>query len=233
VNVDFVEPPGDALWPLFVMGVTVCVILTFETFLRAPFWRHRGRDELGAILAQRLGGAALLGLLPGLLLVVTGRALEGYGLGWGQWSAGVPLFVVTVVALPLIFAQSRSRSTWAHYPELRLAVWTPRTRALNVASWAIYLVAYELLFRGFLLFSLALWIGPWPAVGVMTAMYVLAHLGKAPGEAYGCIPMGLLFGWTALVAGSIWPGVAAHIAIAVFNDWAVIRHDPARRMGPG
>ncbi len=231
MNVHFQAPPSDAVWPLLILGLTAAAILTFETFLHASFWRARGKTELGAVLAQRLTGAGLLGLLPALLLVATGRPLVEYGLGWGQWSAAAPLGVVVAIALPLIFIQSRHPSTWGVYPELRVALWTPRIRCSNVLSWSAYLVAYELLFRGVLLFSAAYWLGAWPAVGIMTAMYVLAHLGKPPGEAYGCIPMGLLFGWTALVSGSIWPGVAAHVVIAVFNDWAVIRHDPARRMG--
>jgi membrane protease YdiL (CAAX protease family) len=228
----FSLPTADQHWPLLVLGLTTVVFLLFDTTCGAAQWRRRGYAELRAVVTQRLLGAALLGGVPALVVVFSGRSLWDFGLRWGAPASGAMLYgIVAGVVLPLSFLQSRRAAVWRDYPELRIARWSVGVTLLNAASWVLYLIGYELLFRGVLLFTLALWIGPWPAVGAMTAVYTLAHLGKPAGEAFGCIPMGIVFGWTALATGSVWPVIAAHSVIAVFNDWGAVRHDPARSFG--
>jgi membrane protease YdiL (CAAX protease family) len=86
-----------------------------------------------------------------------------------------------------------------------------------VVFWFLYLFAYELLFRGTLLFILASVIGPWPAVGVNVALYTAVHVPKGRQEAVGALPLGFLLCLITLSTGSIVVAVLAHAAIAIAN----------------
>jgi membrane protease YdiL (CAAX protease family) len=154
--------------------------------------------------------------------------------GWAEVGLGLArpleaaLFVgaLLVVVLPIIFLQTRQPDFWALYPEVRASHWSRRRFAANGATWAVYLLGYEFLFRGVLLFTLAQWLGPWPAVVITTLAYVWAHLAKFSGETLGSIPVGVLFAVAALYTGGLWAPFVAHVIIANFSDVCVTWHNP-------
>jgi membrane protease YdiL (CAAX protease family) len=74
------------------------------------------------------------------------------------------------------------------------------------------LVSAELLFRGFLMFTLVRTLGP---IGVLLACvpFALSHLTKPELELISTLGGGLLYGWLAWRTGSIVWGAAAHVYI--------------------
>ncbi|MFO0745552.1 MAG: CPBP family intramembrane glutamic endopeptidase [Myxococcota bacterium] len=183
---------------------------------RAAFWR-------------RWVGAALFGLVPALpaALFIPG-GLDACGLNLHDPFRGLYLSLAfTALTLPLSYLQSRKPSFREHYPEVRAPL-TGRTAAWNVASWAAYLVAYELFFRGYLVLGLAPVVGPLPAVAISLMGYVWVHLGKHPGEAVGTLVSGTWFGLVALHTGSVLGPIVAHLAIAVCSDHFAAMHGPRR-----
>lgn len=184
------------------------------------FERLRAR----AIFRQRLLGAVLLGVVPALI------GLLGLGLGPRElglvprdpvaglgWAIGLAIIAVGAAA-----SNARRPSAWEHYPELRLPVWDRSTTRDNALTWIVYLLGYELFFRGFFLFAMVRWVGVWPGIAVVTLAYVFAHLPKNGAETAGTIPMGVLFALAAL-AGGIWAPFFAHSAVAIASDHLVLR----------
>ncbi len=57
---------------------------------------------------------------------------------------------------------------------------------------AVFLVSYELFFRGILLFSVADLLGILPAVAISTGLTVFIHVFSNKRELWGCIPFGVL-----------------------------------------
>ncbi|MFT5681842.1 MAG: hypothetical protein ACI8RZ_002760 [Myxococcota bacterium] len=175
-----------------------------------------------ALFRQRLIGAGFLGLLPLLadLLWLPGSPGE-HGLALGSAAIGAPAVAMLYAILaPILFVACRHPMQLALYPQIRLpaAQWDGRLLAANAATWALYLLAYEWLFRGFLLFPLVAAWGLWPGMAVMIGLYVLVHLDKAPSEALSCFPMGVVFGLLAVETGGIfWPWVL-HVCIAVGSE---------------
>lgn len=183
-------------------------------------WMPKVSDRLGVstqaagvLLKRWIGGTWLL---VGALLVEAASGAEvGRGLtlppalptaAWVGW----PMLVL----VPLLWVQSRGAEIRAIQPEIRGGNWTGRLRALSMSAWVVFLIGYEYLFRGALLFALEDGLGVWPALAVSSALYSLAHLHKPMlGETMGSLPMGFLFGAMALATGSFVPAMALHVAI--------------------
>ena len=213
------------------------VWLTTVTFL---IYRYRGAQLAqrvlgnGDIRRQRIIGAVLLGLLPGIALVFGfdldlcdhGLAIPHYA-SKGAWSVGVLL-----IAIPLIYQQAQKETYWEHYPELRHERWSKKTTISNAASWMIYLLAYEFLFRGLLLMSLDAWLGQEAAITIMAAMYVLSHVDKSQEETFGSLAMSVVFALAALGTNSIWLPWLMHCTIAIASDTFSVRANPKTRCEP-
>ncbi len=112
---------------------------------------------------------------------------------------------------------SRKKTDFGRYPEIRKNVWSGRTLLIHVAGWTVYLLAYELFFRGVLLFPVALIIGPWGAAGINAALYSAAHIPKGPQEAVGALFLGVLLSLLTLHTGTIWIAFWVHLALALPN----------------
>jgi len=155
----------------------------------------------------------------------------GIALPHTWWPAAALLGGVALVLVPGIWFSARNPSQWAFYPRVRTHHWSGALLRDNGLSWAFYLVGYELLFRGLLLYPLVDSFGTWPGLTVMTALYVLVHLPHAsPGETLGCFPMGILLGAVGLASGTVLAAILAHIMIALTNDFGVIRANPELRV---
>ena len=178
---------------------------------RVAFWR-------------RWLGAVLFGVLPALPVVLFmpgGLGAVGLALGdvvKGAWMSGA--FVAFL--LPFVVFQARRASFRELYPEVRMPL-VGRTAIWSAISWAAYLVAYELFFRGFLVLGIAPIVGPLPAIAISLMGYVFVHLGKHPGEAVGTLVSGTWFGIVALESGSVLGPILAHLAMALATDYFASR----------
>ncbi len=185
--------------------------------------------HIRAIHAKRLGGAVVLGVIPAII------AATVLGLSPMRLGLSAPNFAITgawvggtiVVALPVVAMSCRNPSQWVAYPEIRAKRWDGPLYRTNALTWAVYLLGYELFFRGFLIEGLIPSFGVWPAIATSTALYVFAHLGKPAPETIGTILMGVVFAVAALTSGGIWAPFGMHLAIAMTSDIAVTRANPA------
>lgn len=227
---------------LFTAAAMYCVYHYLTTARRFLRWRagaaagsgaraDEGRATVHAYVFQRLGGVVCLGLVP--LLVATlwlGRDLASLGLRAAPPGKTLLFAAAALAALvPIIYLAARRPAHQARFPEMRLERWSARDLATNAWSWIAYLLAYELFFRGFLLFALVEAFGVWPGIAAMTALYVLAHLPKDAGETFGCLFMGVVFSWMTLETGAIWAAFVTHVGIALASDLFALRANPSMR----
>jgi membrane protease YdiL (CAAX protease family) len=185
---------------------------------------HYGSMRMG-VHRRRIFGALVLGLVPFVILAAGFRlGLEDVGLGPRDWGRTLLAAAGLIsVALPAVILSARNPKSWEVYPQLRVEVWDDRTHLANAASWAIYLLGYELYFRGILFYLLAGLLPPFYAAGISTGLYVYAHLTKPAGETFGTIPMGLLFCAATYWTGMIWAAFFAHLFIALTSDFFTVR----------
>lgn len=170
----------------------------------------------------------MLMLVPAFVMRLTNRFVREedrvatLGLGIGDWRLGLPcaalFYGVMVVLLLAVVWTSDFRGKYPLYDD------ADRSLAMFIAyeaAYALYFVAWEFFFRGFLLFSLEKSLGVW-AIFVQMLPFVVMHFGKPDLEAMSSVFGGIALGWLALRTRSIWYGVFIHAATAVTLDCLIV-----------
>ena len=171
-----------------------------------------------------VSAAVLLAVIPVLAARrLTGLGLRELGLGVGRWRVGL---VWLAVGIPLAVAAGRvgalSPAMRAVYPLDPTLTSEPLVFARGAALQFCYFGAWEVLFRGVLLFGLATRVGATSSNLVQAALSVTAHFGRALNETLAALPAGLLFGWVALRVQSIWYVAVLHWLVGVSMDWFIL-----------
>jgi membrane protease YdiL (CAAX protease family) len=184
--------------------------------------------EVSRIMIQRAWGALFLGIIP-VLIVHIGlkRDLSEFGLRL-QFLQAPPLWSYALVPLIVLvtYATASKPSNLALYPQIRARTWRSGTVWLNAVSWVVFLVAYEFLFRGFLLFCSLSTMTPYSAITLNVVLYAFAHFYKGPSEIFGSIPIGIVLCYLTLVTGNIWCAVAIHSIMALSHEWFSLQAHP-------
>lgn len=172
--------------------------------------------------AHFVAAAVLLGVFPlALATRLTRKHLSALGLGLGHWRQGL-LWMAVGVPLAVLAGKigAASPALRAVYPLYPLPPDQPF--AVHAALQFLYFAAWEMLFRGVLLFGLKDRIGGGLSNAIQTALSVVAHFGRALDETAAALPAGLVFGWVDLRVGSIWYVAVIHWAVGVSVDWFIM-----------
>lgn len=180
------------------------------------------------VLLQRALGFLFLGAFSGLItIILPGKSLQEFGLTF-RFTEAPPWWSFLLVPLILLlgYTTARKPDILKQYPQIRAKEWTPAMLAISAVSWVLFLVAYEFLFRGFLLYASLDIMDPAKAVFLNTVLYALAHFYKGPREIVGTLPAGILFCYLTLLTGNIWSAVVLHSVMALSNEWFSLRAHP-------
>ena len=194
-----------------VLGAVTCMF-AFTYLTRADLL---GTERRGSAWTQVSGpirspfvhfvaAGMLLGLIPSVLACwFLKRSPRSLGLGLGNvrrgsvWLAvGIPL---AVLAGKIASNSPAMRAVYPLDPELTLGRFLP-----HAAKAFLYYGAWEVLFRGVLLFGLKDRLGEGMANALQTALSVTAHFGRPMDETFSALPAGVVFGWIGLRVGSVW-----------------------------
>lgn len=202
---------------------------------RLKLWFGRNYEAESAnilhVLSKRTLGFILLGIVPlvTLMLFKQDFALADAGVGFNPERSGFTVISITLLSLiiiPVISRSARKPEIMAVYPEIRAARWTNRMMLAETGSWAVYLLGYEVLFRGVLLFPLAGSIGSSPAIVINTILYSAAHIPKGKTETLAAIPFGIVLCILTLHSGTIWIAFIAHLVNAVTMTFTAVKFNP-------
>ncbi|MFO0582219.1 MAG: CPBP family intramembrane glutamic endopeptidase [Anaeromyxobacter sp.] len=167
-----------------------------------------------------LGDAVLFLLAPVLLLALLGEPLREYGFGPGRARLGLEVAgALWVVMLPAVLVAARTPVFAAKYPLADGATASAGLFLAYEAAYWLYFVAWEALWRGFLLFGLYRRVGL-PAIYVLALPFALEHHAKPEPEALGSIVAAIALGYLALRSRSFWWGAVLHAAVASAMDLA-------------
>ncbi len=196
-----------------------------KKFLGDSFW-------ISWVLFQKFAGFFFMAFFPAIIYLVFFQGqLSDFGLtlyhvrNYWVWLVSIPLLLIVINMF-----LSRSTGLMQQYPQMRINRWSMETFGLSAIGWSAYLVAYEYLFRGLLLFSSYEAFGLWPAVAINVSIYSAVHMPKGIGETLGAIPYGILSCLLTLITGTILIPVVAHISLAVSMEFFAIRHNPEMKL---
>jgi len=132
-----------------------------------------------------------------------------YGIRIGRWKPALILTIVGLAAmLAIVYGGSRMPEFSSYY----------RTQVMDwpelLIDAALYMFAWEFLFRGYMLFGLEKSIGI-SAIFMQAIPFVLLHLSKPFLETLGCIPLGFIFGYISYRTRSFLPCFIIHFGIYV------------------
>lgn len=187
-----------------------------------------GYGDYMAHLFRRMLGFAIMGLFP-LVLFVYGLELSPSGYGINLFHLQQSGIWIAIFAPPIILLNyyvAGKPSNLRQYPQIRLMHWRRLDLFANFISWTIYLLGYEMLFRGFLLFSLYDAFGAPLAITLNVVLYALAHIPKGAREMAGSVPFGVVLCMITLSTGSFLAAFVIHAAMALSNEFFAIRFHP-------
>jgi membrane protease YdiL (CAAX protease family) len=178
---------------------------------------------------RRICGFLFLGAIP---LILTFSCFEVDFQKYGFWPLSINkqsiwAFIISATVVLMNYFNAQKTTHLSQYPQMRIDKWTGKLLVANSITWIIYLIGYESLFRGLLLFTFKEWLGASIAVSVNVCIYALVHIPKGVKEAIGAIPLGILLCWITLKTGNIWSAVMIHIVLALSNDYFSLYFNPS------
>ena len=201
--------------------------------IKGYFYRKYEFDSASVkhIFFTKYFGFFTLGVAPAILCFIANPeiSLADFGFTWIRktvFFSFVWILGLSAVVIPLAYFSARKPKNLMNYPQIRAKIWTRRTLLINLSGWAIYLLGYEFLFRGVLLFSLYESLGIWPAIAINIALYSATHIPKGLAETIGAIPLGFVLCLLTLASGTIWIAFFVHVAMAWTNSLAALKFHP-------
>ncbi|MFO7574107.1 MAG: CPBP family intramembrane glutamic endopeptidase [Bacteroidales bacterium] len=225
----------------FTIGRYVCSIIVTVSGYYSYFYITHSANQVRLIslndknagqifrlfIFEKTVGFIFLGLLPGvvfkLFYTFPFARYAVFGLNSLQWYV---LLVVAIVLIIISFNSARRPSVQNRLPQMRLVAWGWKEISVSFLGWASYLLAYEFLFRGILLFSLTMALGVLPAVVINVALYSAFHLPNGKDETLAAIPFGLVLCISALLSGSFIPAFLLHFILAFTVEMSSIHFNP-------
>lgn len=204
----------------------IYLALTSSIKIKSFFISQSG-NNVNHILFQRLTGILIFGILPllSLILIFSENPAE-YGINFTfKRDTLIWLIILGAVIIPMNYFNSKRKENLDLYPQMRNIHWSAGLVIVSALSWIIYLLGYEILFRGLLLFSAYKVIGYWPAIILNTGIYSLAHYPKGIKEALGAIPFGIIICILSIKTGSFLLAFIVHCVLALSNEWfSILAH---------
>lgn len=239
INIELYKQDFKVIIPV-VGGLIAYMIFWFtqkSQTLKQKFLEKHGADRGSAkfIIFTRYIGGLSMGVLPALAYIIAfpETKLSQLGMGFNMetmlatllWSIGLSIAVI-----PMVRFNAKKPYHQMYYPQIRAKEWDNKMLRSNLALWVFYLLGYEFLFRGVLLFPLVESIGLWPAIAVNICMYTATHIPHGREITIGTIPLAIVLCLLSVQTGTIWIAFLVHTTIAWTNSLSALRLNPGMKI---
>lgn len=204
------------------------ILLSYSLFY---YFVHTAQNNNNGDLKSVLTGKGSPGILMGLL--VAGIVLFSAG------TAGVILIrpfnekifipVVSGSALPGWIMIIAAVLTGLFGTEKKLSASSINIQPLSfsfpflfIPLRTLFLILYEIFFRGIMLFCMIEDFGIAAAVFINLMLYVLIHWHSDKKERYGSVLMGLVLCPITIYYQNVWPAIAIHLTLALSNETGIL-----------
>jgi membrane protease YdiL (CAAX protease family) len=237
INIDMYFHDEDLRVFIPIVGTLIGFIIFWFTWqstqLKERLFRRHGADLGSAklVIYTKVIGGLSMGLLPAITYWIAFPKTQLVEFGWHLsretifatmlWTAGLSIILVLITGM-----NARKPENLQYYPQIRAEKWTRSMVRWNLIGWAVYLIGYEALFRGVLLFPLMAQWGLWPTVAVNIALYSGTHIPKGLKETIGAIPLCVVLCLLCAQTGNFWLAAFVHVAMAWTNEIVSLRAHP-------
>lgn len=169
-------------------------LIVFSTVV--PMLDYYGHTLTGIKAYDRL---ALYFVLPLLVIILLFReSPANYGLRMGDWRVGLKWVVIACALMAVVLYVLAKTPAMKSYYVAR----APEGVLNLIYLTGVDLLGWEFMWRGLMLFALAHYLGPGPAIFLQAVPFAFMHLGKPEIETLSTIFGGAAFGFIAWQSGS-------------------------------
>lgn len=154
-----------------------------------------------------------------IIKFVLKEELKDYGLQFGDYKAGLifsTLFIAVMILI--IWIISATPDFASKYPHLQSTKNNWRTFYIYESGMLLYMIAWEFIWRGFMLFGLKEKFGYY-SVMIQMIPFVILHNGKPVAETFGSIAGGIALGILAFRTNSIYYCIITHMSVMFSIDF--------------
>ena len=196
---------------------TISWYYTSRSFFRHyifPSFQFNPNIYLYEYLYWFLGDFITFFLLPVMLIkLLLKEKVRNFGLQTGEFRIGIKISLIfLMVMIPLVWIVSSYPDFVRTYPQLAEVRDNWNTFFIFEAAALVYLLAWEFIWRGFMLFGLKEKFGYY-AVFIQMIPFLILHNGKPPAETFGAIVAGIALGILAWRTGSVYYCVITHAGV--------------------
>lgn len=202
------------------LSVAFIIFISFTVTNTSFYFRHIGADILSSRIYWLLGDGLIMFLIPvGSVKFIFKEKLSNFGIRLGDVKFGLSTLVLfLLVMLPLVWIVSASESFAETYPQGGRALLHNLPMIMFYEFCVlIYMLGWEFLWRGYMLFGLKEKFGYYSILIQMIPFFIL-HKGKPELELFGAIFAGIILGIQAWRSNSFIYSWILHWLIMVSID---------------
>jgi len=184
------------------------------------------RNKVALFLTKKGAGFLIMGIIPGLIyyfFLNQDFGKFGFSLDHFKKNYQIILLLIGIIVAVLFVNQKVNRQN--NSLQIELAEWNLPLFLINAFGWIIYLLGYEFLFRGILLFECYESFGFWAAIAINVAIYSAIHMVNGKDQTIGALIFGGIACYLTLTRGSILIPIIMHVSLSVFSDYFSIRYN--------
>jgi hypothetical protein len=189
--------------------------------------------QIKIYLFRKFGGFIILGLGPLIvyLCVFSGNIMADFGISIEKIVKNFVLILILCSGVfILVYFLSKFLIPLNDTPGMKIENWNLRFFLIDSIGWIFYLIGYEFLFRGILLFTCLNFFGIWPAIAINLAIYSAIHMVKGIGETIGAFVWGLFVCLLTIHFQTILIALILHIVLALSTDYFAVKNKSTTRI---
>lgn len=201
---------------------TVSYYYTSRRFFRYNYFEQMQFDKnvfLYEYIYWFVGDFLTLFILPVLIIkLLLKEKLTNYGVRVGDYKIGLKYSLVFLaIMIPIVWFVSANKDFINTYPQLSDVKYSWSIFILFEAGILLYMIAWEFIWRGFMLFGLEEKFGYY-SVLIQMIPFLILHNGKPSPETFGAIIAGLALGILALKTRSVLYCIITHAGVMFSID---------------
>lgn len=218
---------------LAVLSYCVYTYLLNSSWIKKKMLARFTKDDsvIQYHIISKYAALLLLGIMPISLFLACfpGYSLKSFGITYNRntvlHSLGY-ILALSVFIILLIRRTAAGRHIYAKYPQLSVVIWDIKLAFRYCVSWIVYLLGYEILFRGLLLFPLANSLDVWIAIAINTLLCMLIQQPRGKTAAILEIFLSPVLCIITLATGTIWAAWIIHCVLAITRSMTALINHP-------
>jgi membrane protease YdiL (CAAX protease family) len=184
------------------------------------------KKKITAFLVKKGSGFLILGIIPGLIYYFfLNRNFGSFGFSFGHFIRNLEIILLLMLMIAVLLFVNQKVNLQNNSLQIELTEWNIPLFLVNAFGWIIYLIGYEFLFRGILLFECYNSFGFWPAIAINIAIYSAIHMVNGKEQTIGALIFGGIACFLTLTRGTILIPLIMHVSLSVFSDYFSIRYN--------